>query len=347
MPRAKTTLIPGSHTGIFLATPRESDRSFPMPRILSASLALLFLATSAACSTPPPAIATDVAGWHGPVTTGRINEPTINEASGLAPSRRTADLLWINNDSGGEPVLYAVNTDGTYRGAVRINGAVNYDWEDVTSYEIDGRAYLIAADVGDNFAKRTECVLYVIAEPDPAELTPDAELTLDPVRVIRYVYPGGPRDCENVAVDATERAIYVVSKRTKPPVAYRLPLELASTAAPVTVELVGNVNGIPEPTGPMAMLSVPWGKWRASPCSLDITPDGRHAVLLSYGEPYLYERRAGESWAEAFARDGVQLGAHGLPQAEGVCFSPDGRIIYVVTEGTPAPLLTYTHRDTP
>lgn len=347
MARVKTTLITSSRPGIFLATAGEKARSLHMPRILSATLGLLFIANGAACSTPPPAIATDIAGWHGPVTAGRITHETINEASGLAPSHRTAELLWINNDSGGEPVLYAVNTDGTYRGAVRINGAVNYDWEDVASYEIDGRSYLIAADVGDNYAKRAECVLYVIAEPDPAELDPAAELTVDPVRVIRYVYPGGPRDCENVAVDVAERAIYAVSKRTKPPVAYRLPLEPPSTDAPVTVELVGDVNGIPEPTGPIAMLETTWGKYRAMPCSFDITPDGRHAVLLSYGEPYLYERRDGESWAEAFARDGVQLGSHGLPQAEGVCFSPDGRIIYVVTEGTPAPLLTYTLTDTP
>lgn len=317
-----------------------------MKLALFVSVGLLFIAGTAACSTPPPAIATDIAGWHGPVTNGSITNATINEASGLAPSHRTGDLLWVNNDSGGEPVLYAVSTDGTYRGSVRINGAVNYDWEDVASYEIDGRSYLIAADVGDNYARRAECVLYVVAEPDPAELSPDAELVIDPVRVIRYVYPEGPRDCENVAVDVSERAIYIVSKRTKPPVAYRLPLEPGESDAPHTLELVGDVNGIPEPTGPLALVETTWGKWRAQPCSFDISTDGRHAVLLSYGEPYLYERRIGESWAEAFARDGIQLGSHGLPQAEGVCFSPDGRIIYVVTEGTPAPLLIYSQQDT-
>lgn len=314
-----------------------------MPRTLLAAAALLLIAASTACSTPPPrATPVTTAGWHGPVTTATIRQTSIDEASGLAPSRRTKDLIWLNNDSGGEPVLYAINTDGTYRGAVRIKGATNYDWEDLASCEIAGRAYLIAADVGDNLAQRPECVLYVIAEPAAGELHPATELVVEPVRVIRYVYPGGPRDCENIAIDATERAIYLVSKRTKPPVAYRLPFEPAEATSPLTAELVGNVNGIPEPTGPMALLSVPWGKWRASPCSLDISADGHRAVVLTYGEPYLYERRAGESWADAFARDGVQLGAHGLPQAEGVCFSPDGHLIYVVTEGTPAPLLTYT-----
>src|SRR5690606_11393473 len=101
--RLKTTLIPAPRRGVFLATPRETNRSFRMPRFLSACFGLLLVVTSAACSTPPPAIATNIAGWHGPVSVGTITEPAVNEASGLAPSHRTADLLWINNDSGGQP----------------------------------------------------------------------------------------------------------------------------------------------------------------------------------------------------------------------------------------------------
>jgi hypothetical protein len=320
-----------------------------MNRPFLVAAGLLVFAASTACSNPlpPPAIPADVAGWHGPVTASTITEATINEASGLAPSHRAPGILWINNDSGGEPVLYAVRTDGTYLGSVRIKGAVNYDWEDVTSCVIDGQPYLVAADVGDNYAKRDECVLYVIAEPDPAELDPKLEIMAEPVRVIRYVYPDGPRDCENVAVDATESVIYLASKRTLPPVIYTLPFAPEDSSRRMTAKKVGPANGIPEPTGPLAKIDAPWGKVRHWPCSLDITPDGRRAVLLSYGEPYLYERHDGESWADAFAREGVQLATHGLIQAEGACFSPDGKILYVVTEGTPAPLLTYTLTATP
>ncbi|KXU37912.1 hypothetical protein AXK11_01835 [Cephaloticoccus primus] len=279
--------------------------------------------------------------WQGPETLGQITEPQINEASGLAHSYSESGLLWTNNDSGNAPVLYAVDAQGRHRGSVRIEGATNRDWEDVASYQIDGRAYLIAADVGDNSATYPECVLYVIAEPDPAELSPSHELFAKPERIIRYVYPDGPRDCESLAVDTTERAIYVISKRTKPPVAYRLPLFPENSGAPLRAETVGPVNGIAEPSGLISRMSVPWGKWRAQVCSLDISRDGLRAAVLTYGEVYLYERREGEDWASAFARGGQQLAAHNLPQAEGLCFSPDGQEIYVTTEGLPAPLLRY------
>ena len=81
-------------------------------------------------------------------------------------------------DSGDEPVIYALGPDGADRGRVRIAGAVNRDWEDIASFELNGLTYLLIADTGDNLAVRTDCRLYVIAEPDPAELSPGREITV-------------------------------------------------------------------------------------------------------------------------------------------------------------------------
>jgi len=318
-----------------------------MIRQLFLYLAPTLLFGYAACSTPVNTTAsaspTTLDSWHGPETVGQITEPAINEASGLAISQRTTELLWTHNDSGNAPVLYAIDLSGNALGSVRIEGAENRDWEDIASYEIDGRAYLIAADIGDNNSVYPECTLYVIAEPDPAELSPLRELVATPERIIRYVYPGGPRDCESLAVDSREGAIYLISKRTQPPILYRLPLfsENAGTR-PLTAEELGPVNGILAPSGLLSRMSVPWGKWRAQPCSLDIGPDGKIAALLTYGEVYLYKRQDGEDWASTFSRGGQALAAHNLPQAEGLCFSADGQSLYVTTEGSPAPLLRYT-----
>jgi len=331
-----------------------------MIRRLFLGLVPLLFSACAACSAPAPtpqvprdaetqtpanaAAAPPLSVWHGPETIGQITEPAINEASGLAPSRRAPTLLWTHNDSGNAPVLYAIDTSGNFVGSVRIEGAINRDWEDVASYELDGRAYLIAADIGDNNAVYPECTLYIIAEPAPAELSPTRELLAKPERVIRYVYPGGPRDCESLAVDIREHAIYLISKRTTPPVLYRLPLLPADTNAPLTAEELGPVNGIPAPSGLLSLMSVPWGKWRALPCSLDISLDGTTAAVLTYGEVYLYPRLGDEDWASAFARTPQALAAHDLPQAEGLCFSRDGQTLYVTTEGSPAPLIRYTRQ---
>jgi len=319
-----------------------------MTRRLFLYLATAFLFGHAGSSTPPPSAPVPIltlGAWHGPETVGQITEPAIDEASGLAISLRTEELLWTHNDSGNEPVLYGIAPNGRYLGSVRIEGAVNRDWEDIASYEINGRAYLIIGDIGDNNAVHPECVLYVIAEPDPAALSPTDELVATPERIIRYIYPDGLRDCESLAVDIRERAIYLISKRTQPPILYRLPLFPEDTGnRPLIAEELGPINGIPQPSGLLSRMSVPWGKWRAQPCSLDISTDGKTAALLTYGEVYLYERQDSEGWATTFARGGQALAAHNLPQAEAVCFAADGQSLYVTTEGSPAPLIRYTAR---
>jgi hypothetical protein len=293
---------------------------------------------SISCTTAPVA----TSHWQGPITAGTIDQPVINEASGLAASRRADNIFWINNDSGGEPVLYAIDGKGRYLGSVRFEGATLYDWEDCASFKIDGKSYLLAADVGDNYAQRKDCVLYIIAEPDPATLDPNHELSAAIVGQIRYTYPEGARDCENVAVEPVEGSIYLISKRTVPPVVYRLPLSLEKSPATLVAARVGELHGIPQPTGPSALIESTSGKYRAWPCSLDIASDQRTAVVLTYGEVYLYTRPKGRTWAEAFASEPLQLAAHKLPQAEGVCFTNDNKTVLVATEGSPVPLLKYS-----
>jgi hypothetical protein len=65
--------------------------------------------------------------------------------------------------------------------------------------------------------------------------------------------------------------------------------------------------------------------------------------VVTYGDVAWFERRPGESWADALARDPVVLGAHLLPQAEAVCFSRDGAHIFVASEAVRA-LLRYDRK---
>jgi hypothetical protein len=88
-------------------------------------------------------------------------------------------------------------------------------------------------------------------------------------------------------------------------------------------------------------VALPTGKYRAQPTGLDFSPDGTIAAMLTYGDVWLFRRRAGQSWAEAFASEPQRLPPHGLMQAEAVCFSRDGHALYVSSEGRAAPLLRY------
>jgi hypothetical protein len=78
------------------------------------------------------------------------------------------------------------------------------------------------------------------------------------------------------------------------------------------------------------------GKRAAWPTAFDITADGRMAVILTYAGPVVFARSGNGGWPEVLAGEPTRLLFHGLPQAEGICFSQDGAAIYVVSETTNA-----------
>lgn len=297
-------------------------------------LSLLLLLSG--CTSVPTATS-----WTEPATVGRLGAADLNESSGFAPSRRAAGLLWSHNDSGGEPVIYAVGADGSDRGRVRLAGATNVDWEDIASFTLDGQAYLLIADTGDNRAVRNDCRLYVIAEPDPAALAAGRELTAPVAWTIPVRYSDHPRDCESVSVDPAERAVYLLSKREHPVGLYRLPLQPASADATPAAAFLTQLDHIPQPKGPRLLVEGPPGRMAGMPVGMDFAADGRTAVVLTYMDVLLFPRQAGESWADTLKRRPQALPSVSLPQAESVCFSADGREIFVTSEGEHAPLIRF------
>lgn len=299
----------------------------------------------AAAAYASPAEA-EQSNWLPPEPAGRL-PAAVRESSGLAASRLRAGVFWTHEDSGGEPVLRAITTDGTLLGTVRIAGARNLDWEDAASFTLDGRACLLVADTGDNQARRSDCVLYVIPEPDPAGLDAGAEQRVEAAWRIPVVYPDGPRDCEAVAVDAREGRVYLLAKRTTPHGLYALPLRPApaDTTTPVA-ERVGEMTAFPAADGAERFLPKPSGAYRAQPTGMDFATDGSAAVVVTYGEVLVYPKMAGETWAAALARPGEVLAPHGLPQAEAVAFGPGGveEGIHVTSEGAGEALLRYSRR---
>ena len=71
----------------------------------------------------------------------------INETSGLEFYN---DNLITHNDSGGEPILYYLTTDGKIVSKRKIENVKNNDWEDIT---IDDK-YIYIADMGNNYDTR-------------------------------------------------------------------------------------------------------------------------------------------------------------------------------------------------
>jgi hypothetical protein len=302
---------------------------FLIGRVAASTLALFLCG----CARPPTAILTQVA---------TVDAVAIDESSGLAASRRSPDTLWTHNDSDGAPVLYAIGLDGGLRGSVRLAGLKNIDWEDMASFELDGRAWLMVGDLGENIKRRIGAAIYVIPEPAATELSPEREIVVSVAWTIPVRYADGPHDCESLAVDVREGRVYLLRKREDKKPLYSLPLRPAPDGQPVPeAQRLGIVAHIPQPNSEQRAVPIATGRYRGSPTAMDISADGRRAVVLTYGDVLLFERKPGETWAKALAAKPIVLPPHGLAQAEAACFSRDGRFVFITEEKLRTAVLRY------
>ena len=77
------------------------------------------------------------------------------------------DLLYTHNDSGGEPSVFALDTQGRFLAEIVIEGAKNRDWEDIATATDpqDGKAYIYIGEIGDNGSKHPSVKVYRALEP--------------------------------------------------------------------------------------------------------------------------------------------------------------------------------------
>jgi hypothetical protein len=135
------------------------------------------------------------------------------------------------SDSGNDPVLVAVAPSSSGQEVVVVEGVINHDWEDLASFEQDGRAWLLVADTGDNFSLRSEVSLILVPEPGRGERQ------VAPARVIRFRYEDGPRDCEAMAIDATRQRVLLADKGRHPVGLYELSIAGPDTGVRVARHL--------------------------------------------------------------------------------------------------------------
>ena len=265
-----------------------------------------------------------------------LKAPSIKEASGLAISSRDPGFMWIINDSGSAAEIHLVERGGRERGKIALAQAKNVDWEDLVSFSMDGKAFLLVADTGDNDAKRDHCTLYVLGEPELPLPGENLSGKITAAWKIEFRYEGGPRDCEAVAVDVPQKKVLLLSKRTNPPEIHELPLmPQHALEIPITRK-----TGFAQVDSPADSL-IPF---RNQPTGLDISPDNSLAAVLTYYGVFLFPRKAEEDWPQAFARKPAILSPHCLAQAESVAFSKDGDTVIVISEGRNSRIVSYQRK---
>ncbi len=299
----------------------------PIPPVLR----LLILAALAACvpgCAPAPLPFARLAGL--------ITGPALDEVSGFAASHAHDDVLWAINDGGNPARLYALSLRGKKLAQFEVEGAKNIDWEDLASFDLHGKHYLLVADTGDNGGRRKNITLYVFEEPVAL-----ANARLRPAWTIHARWPDGPRDCEAVAVDAAAGKILLISKKRKPPELFVLPLANPGQSWREP-RRVGRLSDVPEASADIQRSDPTVSKLFGQVTAADVSPDGRTLAVLTYGSVLFYRRDAVEDWAAAVARAPETHDVPLIPQAEALAWSVGGGGLYASGEFSPAPIFYLT-----
>ena len=289
---------------------------------------LLFLIALIAADAPS-------SRWSRAEYAGVFTDPVLNEVSGLAASHVHPGIYWAQNDGDNGSRLTAIRADGTPVATLSVQDAENTDWEDIDSFQLDGKHYLLVADTGDNGGIRKTLNLIVFEEP--ARLK-DGD-SVRPAWTISFRWPDGARDCEATAVDAAAGEVLLISKKRVPPELFRLPLRASEGLK--TAELVTTLSGISQPSETELKKNPVYGRYRSQVSGADLSPNGRVLAVLNYHSIYLYVRAPNQAWGQALQAQPGRLVFPWLPQAEGIAFSSDGRSLLIGSEKRPAPLLRF------
>lgn len=275
---------------------------------------------------------------YGPPTKlADLEDPTIDESSGLVASRTSPGCYWTHNDSGNAPLIYAFDSNGRRRGVWRVTGATARDWEDIAAGPgpKPNQNYLYIGDIGDNSDRRSEIIVYRIPEPvipngDPGSTTNRPQAT-EAAEAIRLRYPDGRHDAEALLVHPRTGKIYIVIKVPfDNPGIYAAEPPTESSAA-TTLTRLGELN-IPSLLGGIITGGA-------------IAPDGQRVALCDYTQGYeLVLPDAATSfdtiWKQPIQTVNLGKRKHG----ESISYRLDGKALLATSERVPTPLIEIVRR---
>lgn len=152
----------------------------------------------------------DACACAEPVALGTVTSDDIDEASGIAASRKHAGVYYVHNDSGDDPRFFAIDSTGALLATYELDGANAIDWEDMAAgpcQNLTG-ACLYFADFGDNNVRRDDYRIYRVAEPN----TITAGTHTIAFETLPFTYPDGSHNAETLLVHPTTGELAIVQK---------------------------------------------------------------------------------------------------------------------------------------
>lgn len=227
----------------------------------------------------------------------------LEETSGIESN--DGKSFWTHNDGGDGPNFYKLDTLGKVIRIIKLNSAINKDWEDVTQ---DSLHNFYIADFGNNDNNRQELKIYKI--PNPDSISTD---TVTP-HTIWFTYPeqkkfppdDTKKNYDAEAIIAFNNALYIFTKnRTVPFSGYTYLYKLPNMPGSYQAVLLDSFK-----TG--AGLKEQW--WITG---ADISPDNKTLVLLSYDKMFVFTDFTGDNFFKGKVKQ-VQLNS--FTQKEAIVF---------------------------
>ena len=180
-----------------------------------------------------------------------------NESSGIARSGK--GTFWTQNDSGGRPELYEIDSTGKLLSTKTVSNSQNIDWEDLTQ---DESGNIFIGDFGNNDNTRRSLTVYKVS-PGGAE----AEKITYRYADQKFFPPSKEHlnyDCE--AFFYHQKNLYLFSKNLSR-----------------TNDFV-RLYALPAEKGNYSISPIDSIKIKTPVTSADISPDGKTFALLTYGK---------------------------------------------------------------
>ena len=300
---------------------------------LRALVLLALLSTSLLLTTR--AAAQQCEAYNPPVREGTVTNTSLIEMSGLAFSREQDGVIWTHNDSGAEPLLFAINAAGETLGSWTVVGAQAVDWEDIALGPCadSSKQCLYIGELGNNLLSRTDLGVYRFPEPVVDLANPGQQGFTSTAEFFPLRYPDGDYDAESLMVHPTTGDVYIVTKNTMGiSRLYHLP-PLASPgqardAVYLTEHLFGTLPFLHQAT-----------------TGADFSPDGQRFVVRTYGrahEFFLGDASAPSDVQTALNSEHLIISIPDEPQGEAIAYSLSGDAFWTISEGLEMPLFRFT-----
>lgn len=268
----------------------------------------------------------------------RITSDALVEASGLTSSRKNPNVLFSHNDSGNEPLIFAISTTGVDLGSYYLRGARLVDWEDIATGPgpTQNLSYLYVADTGANGKSREYVSVYRLIEPTVTLTQAPLRREIEQVTRFDLIYPDDKSyDVEAFFVDPKNSDFYLVTKpRRGKPLLFRTRTELSENTKN-RLEYVMTLSTI---SGGFILPPLVTGA--------SISRDGQHILIRTYLSGYLWQRAENETLMSALLREPCIVPLALERQGEAIAFSADGHGYFTTSEGH-RPWLNYFELQSP